>query len=164
MGIGESTCASRLYAAPISAGGKALLEASELSQIALERATTAREAVLLMGKLAMEYGYYSADWDPTHVTDMLMGEGGEALTVVDPNEAWMFHILADPSGESAVWVAQRVPDNHVTVCANTFVIRDIVEHTSEAGNDDPKADFLYSDNLFGVAQQMGKYLVYLHLL
>jgi hypothetical protein len=37
VSIGESTCASKLYAAPIGFGGKALLEASELSQIGLER-------------------------------------------------------------------------------------------------------------------------------
>jgi len=44
-----------------SAGGKALLEASELSQIALERATSAREAIIIMGALAEEHGFYSAD-------------------------------------------------------------------------------------------------------
>ena len=44
-----------------------------------------------------------------------MGEGGETLTVTDPNKAWVFHVCADDSGASAVWVAQRVPDNHISV-------------------------------------------------
>lgn len=49
VGMGESTCASKLYAAPVGpsggGNGKALLDISELSQIALERSSTAREAI-----------------------------------------------------------------------------------------------------------------------
>ncbi len=82
VAIGESTCAAKLYAAPVSAGGKALLEVSELSQIALERSRTAREAILTMGELAERYGYYSAEWNTGKFGEAYaMGEGGEALTV-----------------------------------------------------------------------------------
>jgi dipeptidase len=49
VGMGESTCASKLYAAPVgpSGGGKgrALFDISELSQVALERSSSAREAI-----------------------------------------------------------------------------------------------------------------------
>ncbi len=53
-----------------------IISTGELSQIALERAKTAREAIKIMGSLAEKYGFYSADWDdkkygPAHA----MGEG-----------------------------------------------------------------------------------------
>lgn len=111
VAIGESTCAAKLWAAPVTAGGHALLEARELTKLALERSKTAREAVLLMGSLAEKYGFYAADWSGG---DDSKGEGGEALTVVDQEEAWVFHILSDDTGKSAVWAAARVPDEHVS--------------------------------------------------
>lgn len=52
VAIGESTCASKFWAAPTTAGGKAQIEVREMSKIALERTTTAKDAVLLMGSLA----------------------------------------------------------------------------------------------------------------
>ena len=147
VAIGESTCASKLYAAPIGTpSGKALLEASELTQIALERTTNARDACQMMGDLAVKYGFYSAAWGSESSPEELMSEGGEALTVIDPNEAWMFHILPDDTGSSAIWVAQKVPHDHITVAANSFVIRDV----------DPNSDdFMYSDNLWSVAKRLG---------
>ena len=47
--------------------------------------------------------------------DSSKGEGGEALTVVDKNEAWVFHVMGDDTGASAIWVAQRVPPGHVSL-------------------------------------------------
>ena len=54
--------------------------------------------------------------------------------------------VPDPTGASAVWVAQRVPDNHLTVVANTFVIRHV---------DPDSPDFMYSSNLWSVAEHEG---------
>jgi dipeptidase len=42
VAIGESTCSGRFWTKPVSQGGEALLEISELSSIALERCDTAR--------------------------------------------------------------------------------------------------------------------------
>lgn len=64
-----------------------------------------------MGDLAVEFGFYGESYDPSkYGPAYVMGEAGEALSVIDPNEAWIFHILPDDTG-SAVWVAQRVPDD-----------------------------------------------------
>jgi len=70
----------------------------------------------------------------------------QALSVADSKEAWIFHILPDDSGKSAIWVAQRVPDDHITVVANMFRIREVIK-------DSP--DFMYSDNLWEVAESNG---------
>ena len=111
VAIGESTCASRFWAKPTSAGGKAMIEVREMTRIALERSKTAREAIQLMGDLAVQYGFYAADWSGG---DASLGEGGEGLTVIDKEEAWIFHVLADDTGTSAIWAAQRIPDDHVS--------------------------------------------------
>jgi dipeptidase len=117
VSIGESTCAAKLWAAPVTAGGKALIEAKMMTQIALERSTTARQAVQIMGDLATSLGFYAADWSGG---DMSLGEGGESLTVIDKHEAWVFHVLGDDTGASAVWAAQRVPDDHVSRLSHVF--------------------------------------------
>lgn len=101
---------------------------SELSRIALERCKKAKEAVLLIGKLAEEYGYYG--W-------------GETLLFGDVEEGWVFEISCTPEGKSAIWAAKKVPEGEAFVAANQFRIQNI--------NKDDK-DILYSSNLFDIAK------------
>lgn len=143
VAIGESTCGARFASKPVSHGGAALFDVAELSRIALQRATTAREAIQLMGDLGVQYGYYGVEWD----TADALAEAGEALTVTDPIEAWMFHILPDDTGASAIWAAQRVPDDHIAAVANQFVIHDV-----DLSRPD---DFMASPNLHTVAERHG---------
>ena len=76
----------------------------ELERVALQRCTTAKEAICLMGSLAEQYGY---------------GDTGECLTVADKNEVWQFEIVGIGKDKiGAAWVARRVPDDHVAVSAN----------------------------------------------
>ncbi len=48
--------------------------------------------------------------------------------------------------DSAVWVAQRVPEGHVTVVANQFIIGEVPRLHSN--------DFMYSKNLWAVAKEV----------
>eukprot|EP00668_Euglena_longa_P001345 GGOE01001597.1.p1 GENE.GGOE01001597.1~~GGOE01001597.1.p1 ORF type:complete len:559 (+),score=140.68 GGOE01001597.1:26-1702(+) len=138
LAIGESTCSSVNWAKlgyTKPASPMAIMSIDELSRIAMERCKTAREAVATMGHLAEQYGFFGPD----------SFEGvGESLMVVDPQEAWVFHILNDPTHSTAIWAAQRVPDDHVVVVANMFIIRTITP-----GDD---VNFLYSGNLFTIAE------------
>jgi dipeptidase len=106
VSIGESTCSSKFVASPVFAGGKALFHMETLTEIALERCDTARCAIQLMGHLAVQHGFYGPEWESGGLN--AQDEAGEALTVSDVDEAWMFHILPDDTGASAIWVAQRV--------------------------------------------------------
>ena len=140
--IGESTCAAELIAKPVcDEGGTALLDVRELSLVAMERCATAVCAVETMGTLAETYGYYGAD--ASHV------EAGEALTIVDRDDAWVFHVLADDTGTSAVWAAKRVNADEVAVVANQFIIGD-VPATSSLDN-----GFAFSSNVRVVAARAG---------
>lgn len=138
LGIGESTCSGVLGTNAAGHGGQALLSVDSLTKIAMERASKAREAVALMGKLAEEHGFYGVgSFEGT----------AESLVVGDPEEVFIFHILPDPTGRSAIWAAQRVPDDHVTVVANMFVIREI--------NFNDPANFLFSESVRTVAEAKG---------
>jgi len=138
VGIGESTCSGVFGTSAVGHGGKALMSIDTLSQIAMERATSSRAAVELMGSLAEKYGFYGAG----------SFEGSaESLMVTDPQEGYIFHILPDPTGTSAIWAARRVPDDEVGVVANVFVIRGL--NMSEPGN------YLCSKSVHEVAQAKG---------
>jgi len=138
VGIGETTCSGVFGTNAIGYGGKALFSIDTLSRIALERTRTARDAVKLMGSLAEEKGFYGIG----------SFEGSaESLFVGDSDEVYIFHILPDSTGTSAIWAAQRVPDDHVAVVANMFVIREI--------NFTDTVNFLYSKSVMTVAQEKG---------
>jgi dipeptidase len=128
--IGECTNSARWQLAHDPE--KRIFYSSELSRVALERCTTAREAVLLMGSLIDEYGYYGT---------------GETIPVGDPDEGWVFEMCCgsvDSTG--GLWVAQRVPDGGVFVAANEFRIREI---------DPSDPDILYSPDLFEQVEALG---------
>ncbi|MBN2735197.1 MAG: C69 family dipeptidase [Methanomicrobiaceae archaeon] len=105
---------------------------SELSNVALERCTKAKEAVILVGDLIDTYGYYGT---------------GETLIFADEKEAWVIEMCGNPADETGgLWAAQRIPDGEIFVAANEFRIRDILP-----GN----PDILYSKDLFENVEKAG---------
>jgi len=114
----------------------------ELTRIALERCATARDAIDTMGSLAEEYllrGAYLTSPGPRqygsqfciHTVRSRNGFFGnspepsgaaESLAVADTEEAWLFHIMPDDSGSSAIWAAQRVPHGHATACGSSLFV------------------------------------------
>jgi dipeptidase len=134
LAIGESTISSRpeLYPANDS---EAVFDVTELSMIAMEKCTRAKEAIELMGSLAEEFGF-KGSW------------AGEALIIADGDEVWVFEIHPSDahwkrsSGSGAVWCAERVPDDGFVVVPNESIIKEV-----NLKND----SFMASDNVFDVA-------------
>lgn len=110
-----------------------LIDCQRLCMLLLERCETAREAIELSGELLKEYGW---------------NDYGECLTISDPKEVWHLEIVGPGAGKvGAVWVAQRVPDDEVSVNANASTIKEI---------DLENADyFMASDNVYQVARDNG---------
>lgn len=129
VGIGETT-----FGGPdtlINKDSPLLIE--ELCRLALERTDNARDAIRVMGSLAGKYGY---------------GDAGECLTVADKNEVWQFEITGCGKHETgAIWVAQRIPDDHIGVSAN-------IPRIGRIDRSD-KDNFMASDNVEEVAVKCG---------
>lgn len=86
------------------ADSTALLDYGSLIYIALERSTSATEAIGIMTSLVQQYGYCSE---------------GESFSVADPNEAWILEMVGKGAGsKGAVWVAVRIPDDCISAHAN----------------------------------------------
>merc|ERR1719484_408266 len=93
VAVGESTCSSVFFtcARGMKTGcedgrkvGEALFSVDTLSELAMERTTTARAAVELMGSLASSQGFYGPG---------SFEGGGESLMVGNRSEVWAFQIL-----------------------------------------------------------------------
>ena len=129
LGIGETTISGRKELQ----NKKGMFMIEELEKIALQRCTTAREAIRLIGQLVAEYGY---------------GDSGECLTIADPNEVWHFEVFGEgPDKVGGVWAAVRIPDDHVGVSAN-------ISRISTLDLKD-KGRYMASENVFSVAKKMG---------
>jgi dipeptidase len=129
VAIGETTIGGKrdLY------NDEGMFDIMALERIALERASTAREAISIMGDLATRFGY---------------SDRGECLTVIDPKEAWMFEIFGPgPIDIGAVWAARRIPDGEIGVSANRSRITTL--------DLEDKDHYMASENVYSLAEEMG---------
>ena len=128
VAIGETT-----YGGRDELAGSGMVDYGSLMFIALERATTAREAIQVIAEIVAEYGYASE---------------GESLSIADPDEAWIMEIIGKGEEDpGAVWVARRVPDGFISAHANQARIRTFPL-------DDPET-CLYSDDVISFAREKG---------
>lgn len=129
LAIGETTFGGR----ESLQSEEGLIDCQRLCQLMLERTTNARDAIKLTGELTKKYGWIDA---------------GEMLTIADKKEVWHLEIVGPGRGNvGSIWVAQRVPDDHISVGANGSRIREI-------NLDDPDY-FMASENVFQVAIDSG---------
>ena len=134
LAIAESTTSQRKELQVDMAVCKQIITVEQAQAFALQRYTSAREATAFIGQLMSQYGFLPS----------CVGES-ETLVVGDTEEIWIIDIFSvgsgwDPeSGEpGAIWVAQRVPDDHALVVANWSIIKEVDENDPE--------NFIFSPN------------------
>ena len=145
LAIGESTCSQRpeLNVNFVEGITRQIMTIEQAQVFALERCSTAREAVRLIASLIETYGFLPSCG------------GSEALCIADPGELWVMEIFSvgpkwrlESGQPGAIWAARRVPDDHVVVIANHVRLREI----------DPKdPDVLVSPNYLQEAVDRGWY-------
>ncbi len=145
LAIAESTTSMRAELHFDRTKNKQIMTAEQAMIFALQRYTKARDAVKFIGHLMEKYGFLPSDF----------GES-ETLVVADPNEAWVFEVVAvgpgwDPkSGKpGAIWAAERIPDDKALVIPNWLIIKQI--------NIKDTANFMASPNYKSFAIKKGWY-------
>ncbi len=134
LAMAESTTSMREELMFDVSEGEQVMTVEQAQIFALQRCTTAVEAVKLIGSLMEEYGFLPS----------CIGES-ESIAIGDKNEVWIFEVKAvgagwkkDSGKAGAIWAAQRVPDDHVLVIPNWSIIKQI--------DIDDKANFMASAN------------------
>lgn len=112
-----------------------IIDYGSLIYIALERSTSARNAIEIMTSLVEKYGYYSE---------------GETFSICDKDEAWIMEMMGKgPCSKGAVWVAIRIPDDCVCAHANQSRITRF--------NMKDKENVLYAKDVVKFARSKGLY-------
>ena len=158
VAIGETTFGGREELLDSTA----IVDYGSLMFLAVQRSKTAREAIKVMAELVEQYGYASS---------------GESFSVGDPNEVWIFEMIAKKTNmmvdkktkksynadKGAVWVAIRIPDGYVSSHANqaritTFPIENgktsiSSKNLSQIYN--PEVEVVYAQDAISYARNKG---------
>ncbi|PLX06679.1 MAG: dipeptidase [Marinilabiliales bacterium] len=140
----------------------AIVDYGSLMFLALQRSTSAREAIKVMFELVSEYGYASS---------------GESFSIADKNEVWILEMISkgcEPvwdkkqkkyinKNKGAVWVAIRIPDGYVSAHANqaritNFKLSDGKTSISTKEIDkifNPEVEIVYADDVISFAKEKG---------
>lgn len=128
----------------------AIIDYGSLIYLALQRAKTAREAIVVMTELVEKYGYASS---------------GESFSLSDPNEVWIMEMIGKGNGEKgAVWVARMVPEGYVCAHANQARITTFpLDGKTAISSEDMKKIYnkeittVYAKDVISFAKQKGFY-------
>jgi len=104
---------------------------SDLARIVMERATTAREGVEIIGELIAEHGFSTY--------------GGNTHLIADPSEGW---VVWEFAGGQGLWAAERLGPDDVRVLYPGYI-----EDFPVGFDNDP--DYMASDNIVDFAVEQG---------
>jgi len=147
LAIAETTYGGR---EELGSQSGAIIDYGSAIYLTLQRAKTAREAIVVMTDLIEKYGWASS---------------GESISISDPNEVWVLEIIGKGEGEKgAVWVARMVPDGYVCAHANqaritTFPMDGKTSISSDKMKKiyDPKVTTVYAKDVISFAKEKGFY-------
>jgi dipeptidase len=145
LSIGETTFGGReeLY------DSSGIIDYGSLIYITLQRARTAREAIVNFSQLLSEFGYASS---------------GESFSIADANEAWILELIGKGSGDKgAVWVARKIPEGFISGHANhpritAFPLSDGKKSITSKQLDrinNPEVETVYAYDVIEVARKHG---------
>ncbi len=140
----------------------AIVDYGSLMFLAMQRSSSAREAIKVIMELVNKYGYASS---------------GESFSIADKNEVWIMEMISKGcetvwdkkqkkyinKDKGAVWVAVRIPDGYISAHANqsritTFDLSNGKNSISSTEIDrffDPEIDVIYAEDVISFARKKG---------
>ena len=130
VAIGETTYGGR---SELATQPGAIMDYGSLIYIALQRSTSARDAIKIITGLMAKYGYYSS---------------GESFSIADKDEVWILELIGKGEGEKgAVWVARLIPDGYVSGHANHARIETFPLENGKTSISSENIDKIYDKNI-----------------